>query len=117
MGALYNECCVCSAGCVFVYDQKVVGIALHRDFSVVLDEGLSVPSEVLEQVARETKSGNITTNVSTHFGSDGDRTRLGIQRNLYRLAKRFGEGTSEKRPSVILLIPNASLLKLISSQK
>jgi hypothetical protein len=61
---------------VFVYDQQVVALALHGDFGVILDEGLSVPSEVLENMTGTiTKSGNIRTNVSTQCGSDGIRTR------------------------------------------
>ncbi len=60
---------------VFVYDQRVIAIALHGNFGVILDEDLSIPSEVLEQVAEEIKSGNITNSVSTQCGSDGIRTR------------------------------------------
>lgn len=57
---------------VFVYDQQVIAVALHGDFGVILDEDLSVPSEVLEAVAGEIKKGeNISENVSTQYGSDG----------------------------------------------
>jgi site-specific DNA recombinase len=57
---------------VFVYDQQVIAVALHGDYGVILDTDLSIPAEVLEEVSGEiTKSGNITTNVSTQSGSDG----------------------------------------------
>ena len=61
---------------VFGYDQQVIAIALYGDFGVILDENLSVPAEVLKDVkATLIKSGNITNNVSTQYGSDGIRTR------------------------------------------
>ncbi len=75
---------------VFVYDQRVMAIALHGNWEVILDEDLSIPSEVLEQGAEEIKSGNITNSVSTHCGSDGHRCLLGIQFVLFRLVKLNG---------------------------
>jgi hypothetical protein len=63
---------------VFVYDRQVIAIALHGDFGVILDEDLSVPSDVLEAVAGEIEKGeNITENVSTQCGDDGGRTLTG----------------------------------------
>lgn len=85
---------------------------------MILDEDLSVPSEVLEEVAGAiTKSGNITTNVSTRFGSDGVRSRSCTKAIFSRLKKHFGGTTSEGRFSYILLIPSTSLLEFISAQK
>jgi hypothetical protein len=61
---------------VFVYDDRVIAIALHGDFGVILEEEVSIPSDVLEAVEKITKKGgNITENVSTQSGSDGIRTR------------------------------------------
>ena len=65
---------------VFVYDQQVIAVASHGDFGVILDQAVSVPSEVVEVVSEViTKSGNITENVSTRCGSDGDRSMGGIK--------------------------------------
>ena len=53
-------------------------MALHGDFGLILDEDLSVPSEVLEAVTGEIEKGeNITENVSTRCGSDGGRPLTG----------------------------------------
>lgn len=62
---------------VFVYDQQVIAIALHGDYGVILDETVSVPTEVLSEVSEviNKKGGNITENISTQIGSDGIRTR------------------------------------------
>jgi site-specific DNA recombinase len=62
---------------VFVYDDRVVAIALYGDFSVVLDDERIMPDGVLENLnGRIKNSGNITENVSTSFGSDGHRSIL-----------------------------------------
>jgi hypothetical protein len=40
---------------VFVYDDKAVAIALHGDFSVILDNGEVAPMQVLEEVEKTIK--------------------------------------------------------------
>lgn len=57
---------------VFVYDDKIIGITLHGDFGVILDQDKSAPVEVTNSLGKIIKKGgNITKNVSTQFGSDG----------------------------------------------
>jgi hypothetical protein len=72
---------------VFVYDDKVVAIALPSDFGVVLDMPMSAPIEVLTAVSAASKhtptkeSASIGTNARTQCGDDGVRTRdLGLDR-------------------------------------
>lgn len=61
---------------VYVYDQKVVAIALHGDFRIILDQVEAMPEEVKKLLASEAKMvGNITENVTNQNGSDGIRTR------------------------------------------
>ncbi len=61
---------------VFVYDHTVIGIALHGDFSIVLNEGKVASQEVIDAITVESKMvGNVTEKVSNQFGSDGIRTR------------------------------------------
>ena len=62
---------------VFVHENKVIAIALHGDYNVILDEETAISLEFAEQLRNETESkdGNIPKNVSVHVGSDGDRTR------------------------------------------
>ena len=42
---------------VFVYDQTVLAVALHGDFSIVLDNGTSAPHEVVEGLKMEIAAG------------------------------------------------------------
>jgi hypothetical protein len=64
---------------VFVYDQSVLAVALHGDFSIVLDNGTSAPHEVVEglnmEIGTTKKGANETNSTCTLDGSDGDRTR------------------------------------------
>jgi len=61
---------------VFVYDQNVIAVALHGDFSVVLDNGTSAPYEIVEGLNMEingaTKKGaSDSESTCTQNGSDG----------------------------------------------
>ena len=61
---------------VFVYDDRVVGIALHGDYGVVLDDTTKTPNEVLQGLQGEIKKGaHKLESACTQNGSDGDRTR------------------------------------------
>ena len=53
-----------------------VGIALHGDFGVILDDGTTAPSDVLKGLNEEIKKGaNNSDFARTQSGSDGIRTR------------------------------------------
>jgi hypothetical protein len=61
---------------VFVYDQGVLAVALHGDFSVVLDNGTSAPFEIVEglnvEINGATKKGaSNSDSACTLSGSDG----------------------------------------------
>ena len=60
---------------VFVYDDKVIAIALHGDFSVVLDDAKLAPHEVLEglkgEIGGKTKGASESDSTCTQSGSDG----------------------------------------------
>ena len=65
---------------VFVYDQNVLAVALHGDFSIVLDNGTSAPHEVVEGLKMEINGGkekgaSDSNSTCTLDGSDGVRTR------------------------------------------
>gem|GEM_PF-392414 len=70
---------------VFVYDNRVIAIALHGNYNVILDEGVTLPSDFSQALQGKDvddegaeggiKNGNITKNVSIYCGSDGIRTR------------------------------------------
>ena len=63
---------------VFVYDDRVIAIALHGDFGVILGEETYVPSEVLSTMSQIIKKGEAISPVTdsiTQCGSDGIRTR------------------------------------------
>ena len=61
---------------VFVYDDFVIAVALHGDYSVVLDNASSAPHEIIEGLRQEIKKGASDLNSTcTQDGSDGDRTR------------------------------------------
>ena len=61
---------------VFVYDDRVIGIALHGDFGVVLDNAAMAPNNVLKGLNEEIKMGVHHFDLAhTHDGSDGIRTR------------------------------------------
>ena len=57
---------------VYVYEGRTVGISLHGNYGIVLNQDQHAPSEVIEAIELETKkAGNITENVSSQNGSDG----------------------------------------------
>ncbi len=57
---------------VFVYDEQVIGVALHGDFGVVIDSAISAPYEVVEGVRVEMKKGASKKDFGrTHHGNDG----------------------------------------------
>lgn len=61
---------------VFVYDDKVIAVALRGDFAVPLNETGIAPQQVIAAIAADVenkKGGNISENVSTHCGDDGPR--------------------------------------------
>jgi hypothetical protein len=82
---------------VFVYDERVVAIALHGDFSVVLDNGEVAPMEVLQEVEKAIKKGaDLASPDCTQFGSDGVRTLVGypvlfIQSDFRRVVQSYLE--------------------------
>lgn len=45
---------------VFVYDEYVIAVALHGDFSVVLDNVSSAPHEIVEGLRSEIKRVQVT---------------------------------------------------------
>ena len=63
---------------VFVYDNKVIAIALHGEYNVILDEEVSVGTDIKRKLSGgndKINGGNITNNISAICGSDGIRTR------------------------------------------
>ena len=61
---------------VFVYDDRVIGIALHGDFGVILDDATLAPKDVLDGLNVEIKKGVYKSEFAhTQSGSDGIRTR------------------------------------------
>ena len=76
----------------FVYDNKIVAIALYGDFSVILDNGGVAPIEVLTEVEKAIKKGaNSAPSDSTQSGSDGVRTLLCTKFGWFRLYRLGGE--------------------------
>ena len=64
---------------VFVYDQAVLAVAVHGDFSIVLDNDTSAPHEVVEGLNVEINGGkekgaNGVYSTCTLDGSDGGHT-------------------------------------------
>lgn len=61
----------------FVYDDTVVAIALHGNYSIVLDNHGTAPDELVEKLQREFKRGTNDDACTPYAqsGSDGDRTR------------------------------------------
>jgi DNA invertase Pin-like site-specific DNA recombinase len=62
---------------IFIYDDTVIAIALHGDYSVVLDNAGVAPSELVEKIKLETTRGTGETACTpcAQSGSDGIRTR------------------------------------------
>ena len=61
---------------VFVYDEHVIAIALHGDFSVVLNHDTLAPNEIVAGLQMEIKKGASEIRFTcTQYGSDGYRTR------------------------------------------
>ncbi len=58
---------------VFVWDDLVIAIALHGDFSVVLDNAVLAPSEVVQSLKK--KLDTDSDEICVQYGNDGDRTR------------------------------------------
>jgi len=58
---------------VFIYDDKVIAIALHGDYAVVLDHGGVAPDEIVEKLKSETAGGTSdeTCTSCAQSGSDG----------------------------------------------
>lgn len=57
---------------VFVYDERVIGIALHGDFGVILDDAAMAPNDVLKGLSEEIEKGvHHFDLVHTQSGSDG----------------------------------------------
>jgi hypothetical protein len=57
---------------VFVYDDSVIGVAIHGDFGVVLDSAVLAPHEVVEGLKEEMKKGaSDDDSTCTQYGSDG----------------------------------------------
>ena len=56
---------------VFVYDQTVIAIALHGDFSVVLDNGTSAPHEIVEGLKIEMAEGKERVQVESESLAPG----------------------------------------------
>ncbi|MFZ1397115.1 MAG: recombinase family protein [Candidatus Promineifilaceae bacterium] len=65
---------------VFVYDDTVVGIALHGDYGVVLDTAAKTPNEILKGLQKEIKKGASKNDFAcTQDGSDGGGGGLPVQ--------------------------------------
>ena len=63
---------------VFVYDDRVIAIALHTDFGVVLDVPDAAPSDIMEAVSWSiNENASVPSDTRTQNGSDGDRSRSG----------------------------------------
>jgi hypothetical protein len=64
---------------VFVYDDRVLAIALHGNYAVVLDNGGMAPSEIVKKIQSETKRGtsNSASTSDAQSGSDGLETHQG----------------------------------------
>ncbi|MBP7042352.1 MAG: recombinase family protein [Chloroflexi bacterium] len=72
---------------IFVYDDRVIAIALHGDFSIVIDNETAASDEVIEGLRAEMKKGaSESDSTCTRNGSDGDRTRdLRLDRQILLL--------------------------------
>jgi hypothetical protein len=69
---------------VFVYDDRVIAIALHPDFGVVLDVPDAAPSDVMEAVSWSVNErASVSSDTRTQNGSDGDRSRSGSIRLVF----------------------------------
>lgn len=66
---------------VFIYDDKVIAIALHGDYAVVLDHGGVAPDEIVEKIKSETAGGTSdeTCTSSAQSGSDGLKNLAGCK--------------------------------------
>lgn len=57
---------------IFIYDDRVIGIALYGDFGVILDDNVLAPNDVLNGISEEIKKGaNYSELAHTQSGSDG----------------------------------------------
>jgi hypothetical protein len=79
---------------VFVYDQGVLAVALHGDFSIVLDNGTSAPFEIVEglnvEINGATKKGaSNSDSACTLSGSDGIRSLTCIKLVVIFLPKHI----------------------------
>ena len=61
---------------VFVYDDAVIAIALHGNYSVILGDATSAPDELVEKIQAEIKLG-ISESTYAQSGSDGLGTLSG----------------------------------------
>jgi DNA invertase Pin-like site-specific DNA recombinase len=60
---------------VFVYDSKVIALALYGDFGVILDKNETASYSVAEAIAGNLLANDQLETDSSHFGIDGIRTR------------------------------------------
>ena len=96
---------------VFVYDKTVLAVALHGDFSLVLDNGTSAPHEVVEGLNLEIKGGkekgaNGLDSTCTLGGSDGDRSLTCIEVILFLPMHIIQKHLLKKSLSPIVLSSN-----------
>ena len=61
---------------VYVYNQRVIGIALHGDFGIILSDAALAPNDIISKLKEEIKMGAYQFELAnTQNGSDGIRTR------------------------------------------
>ncbi len=69
---------------VFVYDDRVIALALHPDFGIILDVPESAPNDVLSAVSDSTEKARTTSQSSVpRTGATGLAQALGTIRYLY----------------------------------
>ena len=96
---------------VFVYDDAVIAIALHGDFSVVLDNAALAPHEIVEGLNSEVNGGKATgasdsDSTCTRSGSDGGRIILNLLNLLESLASHpRSPALLGTKYHILLLIP------------
>jgi len=69
---------------VFVYDDRVVALALYSDFGVIMDVPESAPNEVRTAVSQPTKKAQPSTStVVPRTGATGVGPSLGTSSSTY----------------------------------
>ncbi len=90
---------------VFVYDDHVIAIALHGDFSVVLDNATFAPHEIVEGLRTEIKKGaSDSDSTCTRNGSDGSQSHARIKLVLIFLPKHIAHSHLSQLSSHIEII-------------